>query len=232
MVHISLSTQLGFIAATMTTLLLAGLILYRYYNGRFTSFILSLGLLVAWLFATAIVASSGFLYDSAAIPPRLVFFTVPALLFVIYLAYSSKLSPFSDSINIKALTAFHFVRILVELALSSLNQQGAIPEVMTYDGRNFDIISGFTAPIITLVCFSKNELIRPKLLLLWNVICLLLLINIVIHAVLSLPTPFQQFGFDHPNVAVLQYPFVWLPTFVVPLVLAAHLISIRRLLKH
>jgi hypothetical protein len=63
----------------------------------------------------------------------------------------------------------------------------------------------------------------------WNLICLALLANIVIRAVLSLPTDFQQFGFEQPNVAVLQFPYVWLPGLIVPLVLLAHLAAIRQI---
>jgi hypothetical protein len=69
-------------------------------------------------------------------------------------------------------------------------------------------------------------------LLLWNFICLGLLINIVVNAVLSAPSVFQQFAFGQPNTAILYFPFVWLPCCVVPLVLLAHLTSIRKLLSN
>ena len=39
----------------------------------------------------------------------------------------------------------------------------------------------------------------------------------------------QQFGFEQPNVAILHFLFVWLPGVVVPLVLLAHVVAIRRL---
>jgi glycerol-3-phosphate acyltransferase PlsY len=58
-----------------------------------------------------------------------------------------------------------------------------------------------------------------------------LLLNIVVNAVLSLPYPFQQFAFDQPNVAVLYFPFTWLPCFIVVIVLYSHLAAIRKLLK-
>jgi len=101
---------------------------------------------------------------------------------------------------------------------------------MTFEGRNFDILSGLTAPLIIWLAW-KNDVPDRKILLAWNFICLALLINIVVNAVLSAPFPFQQFGFDQPNIAVLYFPFVWLPGFVVPAVLVSHLIAIRALLK-
>ena len=73
--------------------------------------------------------------------------------------------------------------------------------------------------------------INKNVILLWNFICIGLLFNIVINAVLSAPFPFQKFGFDQPDIAVLYFPFVWLPCCVVPLVLFSHLVTIRQLLR-
>lgn len=69
----------------------------------------------------------------------------------------------------------------------------------------------------------------PKFLLAWNFIGIGLLANIVINAVLSVPSPFQKFAFNQPNIAVLYFPFNWLPGVVVPLVLLSHLVVIRQL---
>ena len=102
---------------------------------------------------------------------------------------------------------------------------------MTFEGRNFDILAGLTAPLVYYFGFIKPRLSR-KTMLAWNFICLLLLINIIVNAVLSAPFPFQQFAFDQPNIAVLYFPFIWLPCCVVPLVLFAHLAAIRQLAKN
>lgn len=105
----------------------------------------------------------------------------------------------------------------------------SIPQLMTFEGRNFDIIAGLTAPVIYYFGYIKK--VFPKsVLLTWNIICLVLLLNIVVNAVLSAPTPIQQFAFDQPNTGVLYFPFVWLPGFIVPVVLLAHIVSIRSLI--
>jgi hypothetical protein len=101
---------------------------------------------------------------------------------------------------------------------------------MTFEGRNFDIFSGLTAPVIYYSGFIKKRL-GKNVILLWNFICLGLLINIVVNAILSAPFPFQMFAFDQPNIAILYFPFVWLPGCVVPLVLLSHLATIRQLLN-
>lgn len=100
---------------------------------------------------------------------------------------------------------------------------------MTFEGRNFDIVAGLTAPIMAYYGYTRKALNR-KIILIWNFICLGSLLNIVINAVLSAPFPFQQFAFDQPNVGVLYFPFVWLPCFIVPVVLLSHLVAIRKII--
>jgi hypothetical protein len=102
---------------------------------------------------------------------------------------------------------------------------------MTFEGRNFDIIAGISAPIIAYFGLTKTKL-NKKTILLWNFICLGLLANIVVNALFSAPSPIQKFAFDQPNIAILNFPFSWLPTFIVPIVLFGHLISIRQLMKY
>ena len=99
---------------------------------------------------------------------------------------------------------------------------------MTFEGRNFDILAGITAPIMV---YFYNKGLNPKLLLAWHFAALILLVNIVFTAIFSTPSPFQKFGFELPNIAILSFPISWLPTFIVPIVLFGHLASIRILSK-
>ena len=96
---------------------------------------------------------------------------------------------------------------------------------MTFEGRNFDILSGITAPIVAWLAF-RNQKTNRILLIIWNIFALILLFNIVITAFLSVPSPIQQLAFEQPNRAVLYFPFVWLPAAVVPIVLFSHLASL------
>ena len=131
-------------------------------------------------------------------------------------------------LDLKTLTLLHVVRIPVELILYGLFIEKAVPELMTFSGRNFDILAGITAPFIYYFGFVK-DILSKKFTLVWNVLSLVLLLNIVINAILSAPLPFQQFAFEQPNIAILYFPFVWLPAVVVPLVLFSHLVAIKRL---
>jgi hypothetical protein len=188
---------------------------------------IALFLLLAWLLLQSFISLSGFYTVTESIPPRFLFLVVPPLLFIICLFVTTRGRQFIDRLDVPTLTILHTVRIPVELVLFWLFIYKAVPELMTFEGRNFDILSGITAPVIFYFGYVRKR-ISNKIILLWNFICLGLLINIVLLAILSAPFPFQRLAFDQPNIAVLYFPFVWLPCCVVPLVLLSHLVSIRR----
>jgi hypothetical protein len=169
--------------------------------------------------------------DTNTLPPKIFLFGIlPTIFVLILVVFTQKGRAFMDSLPLKNLTYLNMVRIPVEIVLFWLFLRKTIPQIMTFEGRNFDILAGITAPIIAYLGFVKTRL-SHKVILIWHFIALGLLLNIVIIAFLSAPTPLQQFGVDQPNIALLNFPFSWLPTFIVPIVLFGHLTAIRKLLK-
>lgn len=190
---------------------------------------LALMVLFGLLMGQAIIARTGFFTVTNTVPPRFLLLVGPPLLIILFLFLTKQGRTFIDGLNLETLTLLHIIRIPIEVVLFWLFLHEAIPQLMTFEGRNFDILSGLTAPLVYYFGFVKKVL-SVNIILLWNFISLALLFNIVINAVLSTPTPFQQFAFDQPNIAILYFPFVWLPGIVVPLVLFAHQAAIRQLL--
>ncbi|AKD56718.1 hypothetical protein [Spirosoma radiotolerans] len=186
------------------------------------------GLLI-WLLLLGLLASQDLFLNLNAKPPRLPLAVVLPLLLIILLFVSRGGRRFLDALSLPAITYLNTVRVLVEITLYGLFIHHQVPELITFEGRNFDIIAGLTAPIIAYFSFNRPVL-STRWLFLWNVLALLLLTNVVTHAILSTPLPFQQFAFEQPNVAILKFPYIWLPGFVVPTVLLGHLVAIRRLL--
>jgi hypothetical protein len=186
---------------------------------------------VVWLAFTGTLAYNGFFKDPEGLPPHFILSVAPPLLIIILLFATKTGRKFINNIDLRTITLLSIVRIPVELVLYWLFLNKAVPQLMTFAGRNFDIIAGVTAPIIYFVCFRGSIASNRPLLLIWNFISLLLLLNIVVIAILSLPFRFQQFAFDQPNIAVLYFPFIWLPSFIVMTVLFSHLVSISRLAK-
>jgi hypothetical protein len=181
-----------------------------------------------WIFFTASAGLSGFYINAAAMPPRVFLFgAFPAIVLITcYFIFFRR--NFVELLPLKTLTLLSIIRIPVEFVILWLYQNGQMPQVMTFTGRNFDILSGIAAPIIFWLAFRNNTINRP-LLIVWNVAGIVLLANIVITAVLAIPSPFQQIAFDQPNRAVFYFPFIWLPAIVVPIVLFSHLAGLWQL---
>lgn len=191
----------------------------------------SIYIVIVWIILQIILSRMN-VYNSnlSVLPPRILIIGIfPAFLCILLLFTTKKGRLFLDSLPILELHYLHMVRIPVEIVLYLLFIYNAVPELMTFEGRNFDILAGISAPMMAYFGIKKGKL-KTKLLIWWNIICLGLLFNIVINAILSAPIPLQVFAFDQPNVGVLHFPFTLLPTFIVPLVLFCHLVSIRLLI--
>ncbi len=208
----------------ITTFITVGLF---YMASRFSN--ATLFILLGWMSVQGIIGFTGFYTVTDAMPPRFFLVIMPALASIIALFLLPAGRRFVDKLDLKMLTALHVIRIPIETVLFWLFIQKAVPGLITFEGRNFDILSGLTAPVIYYFVFVKKRLGNTALLV-WNIACLALLVNVVAHAILSAPFRFQQFAFDQPDIAILYFPYVWLPAIVVPLVLLSHLVSIRRLL--
>jgi len=168
-------------------------------------------------------------YRQEAMPPRVVAFAVLPAFATIAVYFAFFRQSFIVKLSLPILTLLSVVRLPVEIVLHWLYEAGQVPRVMTFEGWNFDILSGLTAPIIYWLAFRNGKTNRP-LLIAWNIAALVLLTNIVTIAVLSFKGPMQRLAFDQPNVGVTYLPFIWLPALVVPIVLFAHLASLWQLL--
>lgn len=91
---------------------------------------------------------------------------------------------------------------------------------MTFEAGNLDVLAGVSAPLIWWA-YSKGNLGRRGLLI-WNTLALVSVLNAFGRAMLSAPFRFQRFAFDQPTIAILVFPFVLLPAFLVPAVLLCH----------
>ena len=186
--------------------------------------------MLVWLVVQGIIAATGFYTNNTGLPPRMIAMLLPPLLCILVLFASRKGRMFIDQLDMIWLNSIHIVRIPVELTLLFLFLEGLVPKLMTFEGINFDIFSGITAPVIVYFGYRKKQLSKPVLIA-WNLICLGLLFNIAYHGILSVPTPFQRFGFEQPNIGLTYFPYVFLPGFIVPVVLFAHLVAIRQLIR-
>jgi hypothetical protein len=198
---------------------------YRASNYSFAVFLI----ISIWLVIQGLLSLTGFYQVTDTNPPRGILFILPPLLFIIILFVTRSGRRFIDQMDPGTLTLLHTIRIPIEFVLYWLYLDKQVPKLMTFAGGNYDIISGITAPIVFYFGFV-NKLIGRNIILLWNLLCLGLLFLIVRHAIFSIPSSLQKFGFDQPNIAILHFPYAWLPSCIVPMVLFSHLAMIRKLI--
>lgn len=186
-------------------------------------------LLVIWCIVQSVLAYRGFYQDTQTVPPKFILVLIPSTLMIVFGILPNQRNYRIKNRKIKVSTFLHTVRIPVEITLYSLFLHKLIPEALTFEGRNFDILAGLSAPIIGYL-YLKNK-IGVNVILTWNVICLFLVLFVLFNGILSAELPFQQFGFEQPNVAIKYFPFVLLPALIVPLVIYTHIIDILKLLN-
>lgn len=183
-----------------------------------------------WILLQSVLALSGFYRVTDSVPPRFLLLLGPPFVLIALTFALPKGRTMIDGADLRMLTLFHTIRIPVELVLLALADCRFVPPLMTMHGGNWDIVSGVTAPFAAFV-LVRGTSVRRIPLLLWNIVCLVLLLNVMVRGVLSAPSPFQRFAIDSPNLLPLTFPYILLPGLLVPMVLFAHLVSLRRLLR-
>ena len=209
-------------AATFILITCLSCLLFYLGTGRQNN---GLAFYITWTVVIAYLSYSGFFRQTDQMPPRILLAIVPAIIFVIYCYKKTAASLLKPLV----LTSIHILRIPVELTLFRLFIQGKVPVIMTFKGWNFDILIGVSALLILLWSVFSKKKISFRVLRVWNIIGLIFLSVIVITAILSAPSPIQQFAFEHPNLAVMEFPYTLLPATVVPIVLLSHLLELKRM---
>ena len=214
----------------LTALFTVGVFVYTIYRAGLASIPgkLLLGFVLLWLIIQAVLALNGFFQNFNVVPPR-TFALGPLPFFILTIVYLIFFRSFLAKMPLTVLTWIHIIRVPVELVLLLLFQNALVPIEMTFEGRNFDILSGISAPLVYFFAF-RNGRANRLLLIIWNLAALCLLVNIVTIAVLAFPGPFQKIAFDQPNIGVTYFPFIWLPSIVVPIVFFFHVVSLWKLI--
>lgn len=191
--------------------------------------LVTVAFLLIWLLFTLIIGTSGMLEDYTSHPPKILLVIAPPLIFILLIFISKQFHDLCEGMD-----NFWFIypqsfRIIMEFILWLLFRYRIIPVQMTFAGGNYDIIIGLTAPVVAYYCFNR-KIWSPKVALVWNFVGIGFLSYIMIVAMLSTPYPFRVFMNEPANTIVFHFPFVWLPSVVVPFALLLHLISIRKLI--
>jgi len=190
--------------------------------------VIIVSVLGGWILFVSVLTFSGF-FQEYSFPPRLMFFVGIPLLFILSFFIISNTRKFLLEIPITTLHYLHIIRVPVEMVLWWLSVGMIIPQIMTFEGANFDIISGISAPFAAVFLVGVRNKNRV-LAIVWNLVALALLLIIVYIAISHTPYFYEGTEEVPANMGIFFFPYVLLPTFIVPAVLFSHLISLYQLI--
>lgn len=182
-------------------------------------------LAAVWLLITWTAAASGILRAWDRVPPPFAFLVAG----VFTLAGAISLGPLGArlaTLPLQALVGVQAFRLPLEVAMHAMYERGIMPGVMSYTGRNFDILTGITAVIVAALLASGMA--GRLLVAVWNILGLALLLNVIVVAILATPT-IRYFGNAELNTWITYPPFIWLPGVMVVAALAGHVVIARSL---
>jgi hypothetical protein len=184
----------------------------------------------AWLAVPGVLASRGALDDFSRLPPPLAWMMLALIVANLALAFSPLGTRLVERAPIHALIGYQVFRIPLEFWLYAMHERGLVPEQMTWNGLNFDVLSGIGALAVASMAWRGQA--SRRLISLWNWLSFALLLNIGWIAVTSLPTPLRVFTDEPPLTLPASFPYVWLPAFLVQAALFGHVLVWRWLARN
>ena len=187
-------------------------------------------LISVWTAVLLVLSYTGFFGNFEKFPPRPALALLIPLPIMLIVAFSRKGTQLLQSVPPQWMVWMQSFRIAVELLLLLAFLKNRLPVQMTFEGMNFDILSGlFALPVGYFL--AKRKSYATRLAVVYNVAGFLLLLNILVIAVLSMPTPFRYFMNEPSNTLVAEFPFILLPGILVPIAYTMHIFSLRQLLS-
>ena len=182
--------------------------------------------MIVWLGATAALAQSGALSDWSALPPRWPLLPLTVLGTSVLLGLTRTFRRLLVEVPSWQPVALQTFRVGVELAFWRLHMEGVAPVQITFEGRNFDALVGFTAPVVAAgIAFGW---IGPRMVIAWNLFGLAMLANAIGTVATSTPGPLHLSWTGEPFTAIAAWPVVWIPALLAPIGIFLHVVSIRQ----
>jgi len=179
-------------------------------------------LLALWLAASLALGASGVLTSLQPPWPQVTLISITSLLIGISGSFASS-RRWLFSVDLRCLVAIHLVRFIGFYVLYRYSL-GELPYAFAVPGGIGDIIVALLA-VILLLTTSPTSILGRRLYLIWNILGLLDIMSVVATADL------QELWYPGSMQALLQLPLSLLLTFIVPLIIASHLVMLVRLWK-
>ena len=189
--------------------------------------LITFGVFVLWSGLLYGVSQQEWAHQFDTFPPPGLRVFLALIVATVVIAFSTIGRTLANGVPMILLVGFQVFRLPVELLIHQAATAGIAPIEMTYEGRNFDITTAVLA--LVLVVALHRGVASTRVLMGWNVLGLLLLLNVVVTAIMAMPHPFQLLHTNPPNVWVTYFPYILLPGVMVCSALLGHLLVFRAL---
>lgn len=187
---------------------------------------------VAW-FVVVLVAGLVGVFDTEGVPVGIgVAAAIPPLLVIALLIWSPSFQEWTRSLDLRLLITLHMWR-LVGFGFLATSAVGALPGSFAWSAGYGDIIVGVTAPFVAFACLDKGQRGKAAFYA-WTIFGVADLLLAILLGVLHSDSPLGVLA-EGPGsgVDILgRPPMTIIPTFVVPLMLALHAMSVYAARHH
>ncbi|HVS51129.1 MAG TPA: hypothetical protein VHD62_02145 [Opitutaceae bacterium] len=179
--------------------------------------------LIFWLWFGAALVAGRTLFLQRLPPPAVqaILFGLTGLVLASYFRLRL-VREWIDALDLRTLVLLHVTRF-VGIAFLIMHRRGELPYAFAVPGGIGDIIVATLALPVALAPLEEHQ--RQRVIVIWNVIGLVDILLVVLTAIrLNLADPAQL-------VALTRLPLSLLPTFLVPLIIATHVIIFARVAR-
>lgn len=185
---------------------------------------------MAWMGLWKSLAVSGWLMRFDRVPPPMAMMIASVVVLAVIMGIAPLGRDMAMARPLAALIGLQAFRLPLEVIIHRAASIGIAPAELTYTGYNFDIATGAGAAVIAALLVAGVAVPRAVLWI-WNAWGVYCLAAILVIAIAGSPIA-HRFGTlpGHLNTWVLFEPYVWLPTVMVTIAIAGHIVVTRKLL--
>ncbi len=197
---------------------------------RSKRFLMASGVVFAWIAYLTVLSLTDILKD-LSLPPKfpLLVFLPLVVGFIIFYRRSRNSEVIKKIPNVWPVY-FQSFRIVVELILLYTYYANIIPESATFEGLNFDILMGISAPFVAYLVVRKNG--SRLIQYVWNILGIFMVLFVGYIIATSMYNP-QVWGSNEPLVSLefIEMPYLLLAGFLAPIAIFMHVVSLAQLRK-
>ena len=195
---------------------------------RSQKFLIASVFLFGWIAYLVTLSATGILKD-VNVPPKFpLLVIIPLVIGCIVFYRSSRNSFVVKEIPKTWPVYFQSFRIIVELILLYTYYANIIPVSATFEGLNFDVLMGISAPFVAYLVVRKNG--SRVFQYIWNVlgICMVLFVAFIIASSMYFPDIWGS-NVTQVKMKFIEMPFLLLAGLLAPMAIFMHVVSLVQL---